>query len=142
MIYFDTTYLARFYLDDPGWQAVRDLAATNHVACCLHGRAETAAAIHRKMREGVFTPVQFNNVLQQFEQECEAGAIKWLPLSATVVGRLTKSYADLPKTISLRAADALHLACAAENGFREIYSNDQRLLAAAGHFKLKGVNVT
>jgi len=141
MIYFDTSYLARFYLDDTGWQIVRNLAATQHIACGLHGRAETAAAIHRKLREGVFTSAQFRDVLQQFEQECRAGAIVWLPLSADVVNRLTKRYATLPKTISLRAADALHLACAAENGFKEIYSNDERLLAAARHFDLKGINV-
>jgi predicted nucleic acid-binding protein len=39
------------------------------------------------------------------------------------------------------AADALHLSTASENGFREIHSNDAKMLRAAPHFGLRGVNV-
>ena len=141
MIYFDACYLARLYVEDPGWQEVRRRAAADPVACALHGRAETAAAIHRKWREGVFTPSEFRSVLAQFEHECRDGAIAWLPLSAAVVDRVVRTYAEIPRPFSLRAADALHLACAAENRFGEVYSNDERLLASAVHFKVKGVRL-
>ena len=141
MIYFDTSYLARLYLEDHGWQKVRQFAAANAIACSLHGRAEVIAAFHRRLRENILNAVEFRQVLEQFETDCSEGAYHWLPLSLAIAARLSKAYETLPKTAFIRAADALHLACAAENGFKEIYSNDKRLLAAANHFDVKGVNV-
>jgi predicted nucleic acid-binding protein len=141
MIYFDTSYVVRLYLEDAGWQKVRAVAARNHIACCLQGRAEAMAAFHRKFREGILNQHELRDLLAEFDTECDAGAFQWLPLSALVIARSGKAYATLPKTIHLRAADSIHLACAAENGLKEIYSNDERLLAAASHFGLNGVNV-
>ncbi|HYR57403.1 MAG TPA: hypothetical protein VEO95_02190, partial [Chthoniobacteraceae bacterium] len=66
MIYFDASYIARLYLEDRGWEKVRDLATRSPLACGIHGNAEVTAAIHRKMREGVFTTTQFHRVLEQF----------------------------------------------------------------------------
>jgi len=62
-------------------------------------------------------------------------------LSAVVVARLQRTYATLPKSAPLRAGDAVHLACAAESRFKEIYSNDEHLLAAAQSFGLRGQNL-
>jgi predicted nucleic acid-binding protein len=141
MIYFDASYVARVYLEDAGWETVRELAARNPVVCCIHGQAEVIAAFHRKLREGLFSPVQYKQVLEQFGVDCGEDAYRWLPLSPAVTARLTKVFRSVPRTVFLRSADALHLACAAENNFQEIYSNDQRLLAAASHFGLRGLNV-
>jgi predicted nucleic acid-binding protein len=62
-------------------------------------------------------------------------------MSPAVVDRVTQIFRSLGRNIPLRAADAIHLGCAAENQFGEIYSNDERLLAAARHFGIKGVNI-
>ncbi len=141
MIYFDTSYIVRLYFEDRGWERVRELAATELIACSLHGRAEVISTLHRKFREGVFTTIQYHQVLEQFEFDCEKDGYRWLSFSSAVMSRLSRNCKSLPQNVFLSSADALHLACAAENGFKEIYSNDQRLLAAASHFGITGRNV-
>ncbi|MCE9616633.1 MAG: type II toxin-antitoxin system VapC family toxin [Lentisphaerae bacterium] len=140
ILYFDACYLVRLYVEDRGFESVRALAASAHLACAAHGEAETLGAIHRKFREHAFTASQYRHIVDQFHADCRESAFRWLPLSSAVMARLHRVYATLPATLPLRAADALHLACASENGFREIYSNDHRLLAAAAHFDIKGVD--
>jgi predicted nucleic acid-binding protein len=141
VIYLDTSYLVRLYFEDPGFKEVRELAATDHVACALHGQAEMVAAFHRKFRERAIPLKSFRALLAQFETDHNAGAFQWLPSSPDVLQRVRDVYARLPASVYLRGADALHLATAALNGSGIVYSNDVHLLAAAGSFGVKGVNV-
>jgi len=141
VIYFDSNYVARFYLEDPGWEAVREFAARSSIACSVHGHAEVGSAIHRKFREGALKAMECRQLIEQFELDCSQDAYRWLALSPAVNARVTATYSSLPKSVFLRASDALHLASAAENQLTEIYSNDSRLLAAAKHFGLRAANI-
>jgi len=141
MIYFDSSYIVRLYFEDRGFEAVRQLAATDVIGCAQHGRVEVSSALRRKRREGILNDSLYQIVLEQFSHESDAGAFAWLPLSPRVFERIVRTYRSLPFDVFLRSADAMHLACSAENGLREIYSNDRHLLAAAPHFGIRGINV-
>ena len=84
MRYFDTSYLVRCYVEDPGWETVRALAEEDPVACCALGRAETAAALHRKLREGLLSAEDYAEVALQFRDDCEDGLWSWLPVDGSL----------------------------------------------------------
>lgn len=140
--YFDTSYVVRLYLQDDGFAKVRELAGSvAGISSAWHAQAEIIAAFHRAFREGRLTQSAYDTVLAQFLNEAADGFYRWLPLTDYIQKRIEYFFREASATTFIRAADALHLACAAEHGFSEVYSNDRHFLLAAQLFGLKGVNV-
>ena len=141
-LFFDAAYIGKLHWREPGSAEVLTCAATADViVCSLHGRAEFYSMGFRKVREGLAAPSTVQAVFAQFNADVAAGDIRLLLLTEAIVDRVESVFATAPATTYLRAADALHLATAAEHGFTEIHSNDKHLLAAAPLFGLRGVNV-
>jgi predicted nucleic acid-binding protein len=140
--YYDTNYLLKLQIVEAGTADVRRHAATvTTIYCAHHGRAEFASAAFRKVREGMATSADYRHLIGQFNADIATSAIVLVPLTGAILDRVESVFTAAPTTIYLRAADAIHLATAAEHGFREIHSNDKHLLAAAPLFGLRGVNV-
>lgn len=138
MSYFDSAFIVKFYVDEPESAAVRALAERlGRVHCASLGRLEVAAALHWKWRERAFSDLAFREVSDQFAEDCAAGLWTWLPVTDALVATAAAAIRKLPRTVFLRSADALHLACAREHGLREIYTTDRHMAAAARHFKLR-----
>jgi len=142
MTYWDTSYLAKIYLREPGTETVLQAFADQAgFVISEHGRIEFMATLKRHQRENALTPVQLKLIWQKHEQDVADGLIRFLPLTTPLIKRTCDSLVPLPSSVFLRAGDALHLAAAAEAGLKEIYSHDRHLLAAAPHFGLKGRDV-
>ncbi len=142
MIYLDTCYIVKCYLVENGTAEVRELLAdSDGVASCAHARIEFVAAVHRQFRESQITSSELNAIIDVFERDCSNGIWKWLELDKAVANRATHSIRIAPNNVFIRAGDALHLACAAANGFIEVFSNDRHLLKAAEYFGIRGTNV-
>lgn len=142
MIYFDACYLAKLYVLEADSARVRERAeASTGLACCVIGRGEVAATLHRHFREGRLTQSEFKRLASQAEADVEAGVWKVLPVTSSLIEAQTRRIAALPASVFVRAADALHLACAADTGFAEVYSSDRHLVAAAPHFGLKAITL-
>jgi len=141
MIYFDATFLVRLYFDDPGFGKVRALVGSaDAISSSIIGKMETEATFHRKFREHALTHYALTEINQQLLDNSTDGLHQWLPLTPAVMNRVHSTFLNLPANVFLRTGDAIHLATAAEAGFKEIYSNDRHLLGAASLFKLKGIN--
>jgi predicted nucleic acid-binding protein len=141
-MYLDTTLLAKQYVKEPdSVEAQAFVARAGQIPSCSElTRMELTATFHRKLREKQITTDQLESLRQQFEFDVLDGRIQWLPLTQIIIHRVEQIFFELPANVFLRTGDAIHLATAAEAGFKEIYSNDKHLLAAATLFKLKGIN--
>lgn len=142
MLYFDTAYIAKCYLNEPGAQRVRQLAySAPGLASCELARVEFHAVIHRHLREGNLTAAESREVIEDFEMDEADGVWQWIPVTSQLLTLVCDHTKILPHNIFLRAADAIHLTCASSHGFQEVYSNDRHLLAAARYFNLTGLDI-
>lgn len=142
MGYLDSGYIAKFYVDEPDSPSVRRLAeALGDVHCAALGRAEVATALHRKLREGALSETGFREVMAQFEDDCSHDLWTWIPLTAPILASTVAVVRRMPKSVFIRGADAVHLGCARESGFTEIYTGDRHMTLAAPHFRVTPVAI-
>lgn len=142
MIYFDAAYIAKCYLNEPGAERVREVAhEADGLGSCELARIEFASILKRHVRERNITRREMSTVLREFEEDEGNGVWHWYAITSALIEKARQSVLQVPSTVFIRSGDALHLTCAEENGFREVYTNDRHMLAAARHFRLKGVDV-
>ena len=142
MIYFDAAYIAKCYLNEPDADRVREVAyGADGLASCELARLEFASILKRHVREHHVTRREMTAILKDFEEDEQNGVWRWFAVTSELLEKARTAVIDTPSTIFLRAGDAVHLACAEEQGFQEVYTNDRHMLKAAPHFHLTGVNV-
>jgi uncharacterized protein len=135
MIYLDTSYIVKCYVFEPGSERILAwLEGRRGLVCSWHGRVEFYSAIHRHFQAGRLTAVQVRKVTRQLEADEANGVWTWLAVTPALVRQACAILAGLDRTTCLRAADALHLATAADAGCESCYSHDRHLLAAASGF--------
>jgi predicted nucleic acid-binding protein len=142
VIYFDTAYIAKCYLNEPGAERVRAVAReAAGLASCEIARLELASILLRHVREDHLTRRELAAVRREILQDEQDGVWTWLPVTSGLLQQAADRVLRLPVTMLVRSADALHLACAAEHGFGEIYTNGRPILRAAAHFGIAGIDL-
>ena len=112
-VYFDSALLAKFYLNEPGRDAVRDVArragivVTSGIAV-----AEVSAAFHRKLREDAVDLDVFKALHGQFQYDLGNELWRLIPPTEVLLEQVRALFARLDRSVFLRSLDALHLVTA------------------------------
>ena len=140
-VYFDAALVAKFYVNEPGRDAVRRLARrAGTVATSGIALAEVAGAFHRKLREGSIDSHTFEALQGQFHHDVTRGLWMLIGPTPAVLQQVRALFAGLDRSVFLRSLDAIHLMTAKTEHFDRVYSNDTHLLAACPSVHLKGIN--
>jgi len=108
VLYFDTAYIAKCYLNEPGAQRVRQLAYSSAgMASCELARVEFHAVIHRHFREGHLTADEAREVIEDFELDEADGVWQWLPVTSPLLNLVCDRIKTLPPGAFLRTVDAI-----------------------------------
>ena len=141
-MYFDTSYIAKFYCNEPESPRVRDLVrGADAIHSSLWAFAEFHAVVHRRVREGAFSPVDAHALCACFSRHVEQGLWTLVPVNDALLRRASARILAAPRDLFLRTAEAVHLMTAQEIGAPEVWTNDRHMLAAAPHFGLSGRSV-
>jgi len=143
VIYFDTNYILKCYLDEPGSEDVRAIFEQNagQVASSRLGRLEFHAVLRWKLLEGQLSAGDVDAIRSQADADEEAGLWTWLPWDIALLDNLALKLRAMDYGGVLRSLDAIHLECALGGGINEIFSHDAQLKAAAPLFGLVATDV-
>ena len=95
-IYFDSALVAKFYLNEPGREAVRRLASESGVVVTSGiAIAEVSAAFHRKLREGAVDQPTFKALQGHFSTEHLTDLVVTIAFYCAVVRFLATMQVDV-----------------------------------------------
>ena len=141
-MYFDTSYIAKFYFNEPESPRVRELVQkADGIHSSLWALAEFHAVLHRRIREGASSLKDARELALRFSEHIRDGLWSLVPVNEALLRRTGALMASAPRDLFVRTADAVHLSTAHEIGERAVWTNDRRMLAAAAYFGLTGQSV-
>jgi predicted nucleic acid-binding protein len=142
-VYFDSAYIAKYYVHEPESLAIRALVnAAPMVYSSSWALAEVQCAFHRKMREGSAMARGILELSQAFLDHVNEGFWDFVPVKDSLLRRAGSLVLSSPPGIFLRAGDAVHLTTARDLGEKEVWTGDRHMLAAAPRFGLIGRSVS
>jgi predicted nucleic acid-binding protein len=141
-LYLDTSYIAKFYFNEPDSPRVRELVrSADTIHASLWALAEFHAVIHRHLREGWLSPNEALGLSNSFSEHVKDGLWNFIPVTEFLLRRTSRLMVAAPRDLFIRTAYAVHLVTAQEIGEREVWTNDRHMRAAASYFGITGRSI-
>jgi predicted nucleic acid-binding protein len=135
-MYFDTAYIAKFYLNEPESERIRTLVAeAGSVYSSSWAMAEFHTVVVRHFREGRLAQNRMEFVAARFDYDLAVGLWQLTPVTSSVLRQTANFLLSAPRLL-IRAGDAVHLTTAFMLGEREVWTNDRHMTLAAPSFHL------
>ncbi len=140
MMFCDTSAVAKLYVAEPESPALRVLLEQDDQRFVSElVRVELMGVFHRQLRDNAWSRENFAAAVRQFNTDDIGGFWTWIPLDSAILEAAAKTYATLPATVFLRAADCIHLITGLQSNFPEIYTYDRHQTLAAPLLGLRPV---
>jgi predicted nucleic acid-binding protein len=124
--FFDSSSLAKRYIDEQGSEAVGDLCmGASELGISVICVPEIISALNRRLREGSILPGDYTAAKQYLSDDVRDAMV--INLTSPVVSACIAILESNP----IRAMDALHVACALEWKAELFVSSDIRQILAA-----------
>jgi predicted nucleic acid-binding protein len=134
--FFDSSAFIKRYVEENGSQAVDDICReSSSLGLSVICAPEIISALNRRRRKKLISPGNYSLIKQALSEDIREATI--INLTSEVIAKTT---ALLEKN-SLRAMDAIHVACAMTWPADLFVSADMRQINAAKHAGLKTVYV-
>jgi len=141
-VYLDTTYIAKFYINEPESVRIRDLVRNaGSIHSSLWALGEFHCVLHRQMRDGALSSRIARELALRFSEHTAEGLWNLVPVHEALLRRTAALMISAPPGLFIRTADAVHLSTAQEMGERQAWTNDRHMLAAAPWFGLEGRSI-
>ena len=125
-LFVDSSAFAKRYVEERGGEQLADvLQKASELALCIILLPEILSALNRRRREGILSASDYTLLKVRLLEDVHDSTI--LQITPAVVSQTVQ----LLENNSLRAMDALHIACALEWGADLFLTSDARQYAAA-----------
>jgi hypothetical protein len=130
-VYFDTSALAKWYLNEPHSEAVAEyIQKHGPVSISSLTIVEMRSLLARRRREKEIDAAMESRVFATFEEDIRQDFLICHPISATLMSGAANLISILPD-VPLRTLDSLHLAVAQECGAKSLATFDTVMADAA-----------